>query len=91
MPFLDPSSFLLPSYSEAVNTKEDNIYCAVLYKTKEAANHAIAHKGKLFLYNPSPKRNASPDLFLKVLLCKPEWISITITLSLLHPNSQKRN
>lgn len=67
MPFLDPSSFLLSSYSEAVNTKE-----AILYKTKEAANHAIAHKGKLFLSNPSPKLNACPDLFLKVLLCKPE-------------------
>lgn len=41
MPFLDPSPFLLPSYSEAVNTKE-TIY-TVLFFIKPRRQPIIAH------------------------------------------------
>lgn len=96
MPFLDPTSFLLPPLFffppilKQLIPRRQYILC-YSFKTKEAANRASAPKGKSFLSNPSPKLSACPDLFLKVLLCKPEWISIIIILFLPHPKSQKRN
>lgn len=60
MPFLDPSSVLLPSYSEAVNSKETIHTCAILYKTKAAANHAIVPKGQIFSSQPIPQAKCLP-------------------------------
>lgn len=91
MPFLDPSSFLLPSHSEAVNTKQTTHTVLILIKPRRQPIMLLYPRANFFFLTHPPKLSASPDLFLKVLLCKPERISITIILVLLQPNSQKRN
>lgn len=91
MPFLDPSSFLLPSLSEAADTKETT-YTALFFKKPRRLPIMLLHpRAHFFLSNPSPKLSTSPDLFLKVSLYKPEWISMAIILFRLHPNLQKEN
>lgn len=52
--FWIPALFFSPPIRKQSLPRRRYIYSAILCKTREAANHAIAHKGKFFLSNHPP-------------------------------------
>lgn len=64
MPFLDPSSFSLPFYSEVVNSKETK-YTVLFFIKPRRRPIMLLHPRAIFFFlsNPSPKLSASRIYF----------------------------